>query len=478
MPRLLALVLAVVAVTVAACSDDGTGSEGARPTATDAAVTTAPSAARAEGVEVAWATTMAGPTREDEIDGVAAGDDGSLWVTGKFERSTRLGGEQLASAGAADIPLARFGPDGEPAVVRSFGGPGEDNLFDLDAGPDGAVGTGWFEGTISFDDVELTSEGSTDCVVVAFADDGSVRWARSFGGAGPDGCNEVVVGDDGSVVTSLDTAGGWDSPAGPVGTDAGRDVVLLRLDPDGEVAWAGLVSGAGSQRGKSLALAADGSVALGGDTTGDIEIGELAAPMAGARTDAWASLWSPDGDPTAVTAWGGPGADIAKGLAFGDEEVWAVGQFEGSMAVGDQTLDAGEAPDLAVVRVGLDGSLEAAGVVAAALPLAGAEVVAAPDGGVLFGTPNQPGTELAPVDGDAVAVEGEGAAALVWWSLDGTARAWAVPGTATLGSDEIARVGDRVYLELVIRGDGDVAAGEALAADAKDGSVWALDLVP
>lgn len=478
----LAAVAGALALVAAACSGGSSGSVSdgsASATSAPASSTTAAEVAEvAAGIDVAWAVTMAGPTREDEIDGVAAGDDGSLWVTGKYEQSTVLGGEELTSVGAADIPLARFDPDGTPVFVRSFGGPGEDNLFDLDAGPDGAVGTGWFEGTVAFDDVELTSAGSTDCAVVAFADDGSVRWARSFGGPGPDGCNEVVVGDDGSIVTSLDTAGGWESPAGPVGTDAGRDVVLLRLDADGGVLWGGLVSGPGAQRGKSLALADDGTVAFGGDTTGDVVIGDLDAPMAGGRADAWVSIWSADGEPTAVTTWGGDGADIAKGVAFGDGEVWAVGQFEGTMAVGDETLDAGAAADLAVVRVGLDGSLQAAGTVTAELPLAGAEVVAAPDGGVLFGTPNQPGTVLAPLGGDSVPPAGEGAAALVWWSPDGIARGWAVEGTDTLGSDEIARAGDRVYLELVIRGDGNVAAGEPLTADAKDGSVWALDLVP
>ena len=74
-------------------------------------------------------------------------------------------------------------------------------------------------------------------------------------------------------------------------------------------------------------------------------------------------------------------------------------------------------------------------------------------------------------------IEGEGASALVWWSPDGSHRAWAVEGTATLGADEIARSGDRVYLELVVRGPGNVAAGVPLEAGERDGSVWALDLL-
>lgn len=470
---------------LAACSggSGGSGGEGSVPVdpSSSTGSTSAPAAAEvATGIEVAWATTLTGSTREDEIDGVAADDEGALWVTGKFEQTTSLGGEDLTSAGAADIPLARFAADGSPQWVRSFGGTGEDNLFDLDAVGDTAVGTGWFEGTVAFDDIELTSAGSTDCVVVAFEADGDVRWASAYGGPGPDGCNEVVVSEDGSITTSMDTAGGWASPAGDVPTDQGREVVLLRLDAEGDEVWAGLVSGPATQRGKSLAVADDGTVALGGDATGDVEIGELAAPLPGARADAWASTWSADGEPIAVTAWGGPGADIAKGLAFGADGLWAVGQFEGQLDLGGVEVDAGGAADLAVVRLDLERGLEPTwgGSVRAELPLAGAEVTSAPDGGVLFGTPVQPGTELVAADGTSTGIEGDGAAALVWWSPDGSARAWGVEGTTTLGSDEIARSGDRVYLELVIRGDGNVAAGQPLEADAKDGSVWALDLLP
>ena len=82
---------------------------------------------------------MSGPSNKDEFDGVAAAPDGSVYVTGKFERAVTLGGVRLESAGAADIPFARFDSRGELSWAKRFGGPGEDNLFDIDANADGAV---------------------------------------------------------------------------------------------------------------------------------------------------------------------------------------------------------------------------------------------------------------------------------------------------------------------------------------------------
>ncbi|MEO6468778.1 MAG: hypothetical protein ABIP21_06735 [Acidimicrobiia bacterium] len=99
--------------------------------------------------------------------------------------------------------LTRFG----------FGGPGEDNLFDLDANAEGVIGTGWFAGTVDFGGVVLTSAGPSDCVVLALRPDGSTRWARAFGGPDRDGCNEITVGTEGTITTSIDTQGGW-TPTG------------------------------------------------------------------------------------------------------------------------------------------------------------------------------------------------------------------------------------------------------------------------
>jgi hypothetical protein len=106
-----------------------------------------------------WANTMSGPSTEDEFDGVAASPDGSLYVTGKFEGTVTLGGVSLESAGAADIPFARFDARGQPVWSKRFGGPGEDNLFDVDANTDGAIATGAFSGTVAFGSTTLTSSG-------------------------------------------------------------------------------------------------------------------------------------------------------------------------------------------------------------------------------------------------------------------------------------------------------------------------------
>ena len=434
----------------------------------------------ATGVEARWAALMTGPTAEDEIDGVAAAPDGTAYVTGKFEQTTTLGGTELTSVGRADIPLAAFDPEGTPRWVTRFGGTGEDNLFDIDADEQGAVATGWFEGTLDLGPISLTSAGSTDCLVVAVDPDGAVRWAESFGGPGPDGCNEVTLTSDGGIVTSLDTAGGWDSPAGPLPPLSSRDTLLLRLDGQGTLDWGRRVGGDGAERGKAIAVAPDGSVAFGGDTTDDLRIEGTDVEAPGGRTDAWLTHWSPTGDLQWSTTWGGPGRDLVKGLVHDGDDLVAVGSFGGEVDLGGTTLDAGDGDDIAVARFTRDGEPVWATTVGAEGQLAGSEVVGAPGGGIILGCSWASGLTATGVTGDPVAVAADptGGAVLAHFRPDGSV-GWAqlVDGTPGGNPDEMARVDDRLYVDVVLRGETVQAPDGALVPQGKDSSLWALDLV-
>jgi len=429
---------------------------------------------------VRWARQMSGPTNEDEIDGVAAAPDGSVFVTGKFEQRTSLGGVTLVSAGRADIPLARFSPFGAPLWVERFGGAGEDNFFDIDADANGAVATGWFEGDVAFGTPHAVSAGASDCVVAAIANDGSTRWLRTFGGPYRDGCNEVSIAADGTIVTSIDTEGGWTPPGlAPIPHLAASDTVLIALAPDGRTRWMRRVGGTGPQRGKSIAVAPDGSIAFGGDTSGAFTIGGGNRPVAGAARDAWMSSWNRAGALQWVKTWGGPGDDIVKGVAATSDSVFAVGYFTGTVHIDGATLVAGANAALAVVRFAPNGTRVWATSVNADLPFAGAEIVTAPDGGILFGGPNWPGTRFGQPNRPSRPVEdaNDGAAWLAHYRPDGTVGfATTIPGTANARPGEIARAGQRVYLDITLRGPRNAVNGTPLPALGADASVWSFDL--
>ena len=433
-----------------------------------------------ESYAVRWGQATSGPTSEDEFDGVAAGTDGSVFVTGKFEQTVTLGGTTLTSAGRADIPLARFDQFGRALWVQRFGGTGEDNLFDIDADATGAVGTGWFAGTVDFGTVRLRSTGASDCVVVAVDNAGAVRWARALGGPYRDGCNEVTIGADGSIVTSLDTEGGWTPPGlAAIPRLDFSDSLLVRLTPDGDVDWMRRVGGPGPQRGKSLAVAPDGSIVFGGDTIGGLDVAGTAVAVPNMHRDAWISRWSAAGGLQWTKSWGGPGDDLAKGVVATSDAVFVVGPFTGAISIDGTALDAGTNPDLAVVRFAPSGALVWATSVTAPGLVDGAEAIAAPDGGLLFGSTSTPGLRFGVVGGASVPVDTSrgGTAWLAHYRPDGALGfAATIAGSANGNIGEIARRGSKVYVDVVLRGPDNNANGMPLPAQGKDASIWRIDL--
>lgn len=422
---------------------------------------------------------MSGPGNEDEIDGVAGGADGSVFITGKFDTTTTIGTTTLRSEGAADIPLARIDAAGAVMWVRRFGGPGEDNFFDIDANATAVVATGIISGTVTFDDVTVTSAGGTDCVVVAFGYDGTVRWVTALGGPGDDGCNEVTVTADGSVVTSLDTTGDWNSPAGPLPALPTRDTLLMRLDPNGDVQWAARVGGDGPQRAKAIAVAPDGLIAFGGDTIGPLRSGSATLAMSGGQRSGWLSRWSADGELLWWNAWDGSGASQVKGVADHGTSLIAVGAFSGTVDVGGHTLDAGDNTDLAVVQYDTVGNMMWATSISADTNLAGAEIVGTSDGGVVLGGVTSPGIAFGQPDGTSAALEhpGDGSAWLARYCANGSV-AWAtiIAGTSNARPGELSLVGSTLFMDMALRGADNQPGGRTLPATKKDASLWAFDL--
>jgi hypothetical protein len=241
------------------------------------------------------------------------------------------------------------------------------------------------------------------------------------------------------------------------------------------------VAGAGTQRGKSIAVAPDGSVSFGGDTAGPFTIAgrTVDPPASGGRRDAWLSRWTPDGALQWVDAWGGPGDDLAKGVVDDGRTVSYVGGFTGSITVGATTLDAGEGPDTLVAQRSAAGAVRWATSVSGSAGLDGAEAIAASDGGILFGSQSTPSIRFGSTTGPGIPLDDAdgGTAWLAHYRPDGTPGfARTIAGTANGRVGEIARVGSRVYVDVTLRGSQNSINGKPLAVVRKDASVWALDL--
>ena len=132
---------------------------------------------------------QAGGVSEDAGAGVAADDQGNVYVTGSFTTPATFASTNLTGSGV-DMFLAKYNSAGTFAWVRRAGG---NNAIYGDGGESIAIDaarnvyvTGFFSGTANFGTTNLPTTGLDDIFVAKYTPAGILQWARKIGGANLD----------------------------------------------------------------------------------------------------------------------------------------------------------------------------------------------------------------------------------------------------------------------------------------------------
>lgn len=182
----------------------------------------------------------------DNAEGVAVAPDGSVYVTG----GTNSFGTGVAE-GDSDAFLLKYRPDGTIAWQRTYGvGRSEPFLAASEVATDVAVGAGGAVYVTGF-----TATGHA--FLVSFDPNGNLIWEAGWGGSGFELPEAVAVAPDGSLyITGFTNSFG----AGE------QDAFLVKFTPAGAMVWDRTWGGAGLDAARDVAVAADGSVYVAGDT--------------------------------------------------------------------------------------------------------------------------------------------------------------------------------------------------------------------
>ncbi|TGE18946.1 T9SS type A sorting domain-containing protein [Hymenobacter elongatus] len=145
-----------------------------------------------------WVQQLGGP-QLDRLSQVQTDAAGNAYVTGDFSGAATFGATTLVSVGSNTAYLAKYSPLGTLEWVRpgsgttsAWSGP----RFDA-AGNVYTVGS--FSGTASYGAFPLSSAGATDVVVASYTPQGQVRWAQSAGGSGVESGYGLGLDAQGSV---------------------------------------------------------------------------------------------------------------------------------------------------------------------------------------------------------------------------------------------------------------------------------------
>jgi hypothetical protein len=210
----------------------------------------------ADGAKV-W-TRLVGSRADQYARATTTSQDGSIYLSGDTWGS--IDGQPYIG-GQSDVFITKYSPDGTKVWTRLLGSTSDDYASAMASGVDGSIYVcGWSTGSL---DGQINS-GGFDAFVTKYSPDGTHVWTRMIGTSSSDRANAITIDLDGSVYVSGWTTGSLDRQVYGGNTDA----FVTKYDPDGTKVWTRLFGTSSSELSTSLTKGIDGSIYLGGWTTG------------------------------------------------------------------------------------------------------------------------------------------------------------------------------------------------------------------
>ena len=147
-----------------------------------------------------------------------------------------------------NIVVLKLSSDGRVEWVRSYGTPEDDEAYSIIQASDG--------GYVIAGVVRGYGARGTNVLLLKLNPDGSVDWARSFGGDKDDGAHFLIQAQDGGYVV----AGYYG------GEDYDTDLFLLKTFPDGFLRWVRVLHARFPESAESVLQTPEGAYVVGGET--------------------------------------------------------------------------------------------------------------------------------------------------------------------------------------------------------------------
>jgi hypothetical protein len=305
-----------------------------------------------------WAKGFGG-TGYDTPYAVAANATGQAYLLGDFENTVTFGASTFTTAGASlsDLVLMKTNSDGSVGWARQFGGVNSDIAKTAVALPSGGVVAGgeFFTSTV-ISGTTLTSAGSKDIVLVKVDAEGNTVWSKRFGGTSSDSLHAMAVDASGNLYMAGQFSGSITFGTTTTLTSSGSsDGFIVKLDSTGTPLWSRKMGGSAADIAYSVAVRSTGEIAVAGSFNSGATFGSITLSSAGS-SDAFATVLDSSGVFLWAKRFGGTTADNARAAAFdGAGNLWVSGSFTGSSATGfgSPNLASAGAEDAFVVRLAL-----------------------------------------------------------------------------------------------------------------------------
>ncbi len=302
--------------------------------------------------EFAWANSVSGQSYAVATDGA-----GNVYVTGFYSGTGIFGNFSLPNAGLQDVFVAKLDPQGNVVWAKGMGGADYDAGTAVDVDVNGNVYVaGDFKASAQFGSFALNSAGSIDGFVEKLDPNGTVLWAKRFGGTGNDVGEALKIDGSGHVrlageFSDTATFGAYTAVSG-----GDLDVFVATLDSDGNFIQAARLGG-GSARDEvnAIAIAADGAMFVTGAFQNVAVFGSFALSAGSLPTyEAYVVKLDSGGGVAWARSMGGANSDYGQGVGVDSlGNVYASGYFSESADFGPFHLIeyGGDSDDVFLVKL-------------------------------------------------------------------------------------------------------------------------------
>lgn len=198
---------------------------------------------------------------------------GNVVVGFDFQGTIGVGGQKLTSAGGFDFGIAKFSSEGKFLLGKRYGGAGDDLLNALVTSPGGIVVGGHYDGTPDYGLGPQAAADGSDAFILALDANGTPVWGKAFGGPLDDDVYDLVYDPSGKLIATGRTSGTVDLGGGPLVAAGATDAYVAVFTAAGTFVRAQRWGGAGTEEAAGVGVDATGNVYVTGYLFGSADFG-------------------------------------------------------------------------------------------------------------------------------------------------------------------------------------------------------------
>jgi hypothetical protein len=228
--------------------------------------------------ELDWQKSL-GSTGQDMLRRVLLTNDGGFLLAGSSdskavpdknipEKDFTDGDRKSISRGESDFWIIKLNAKGGEEWQKAFGGLGQDDLTCVVKTADGGFILGGSSSSDISGEKSLSNYGGLDYWVIKIDSKGTIVWQQVFGGEYNDELRSISLAQDGGII--LGGSSNSDTTGNKTQKNIGEsDYWIIKLDKDGHEQWQKVIGGKGDDQLYVVQTTSDGNYVLGGNSNSE-----------------------------------------------------------------------------------------------------------------------------------------------------------------------------------------------------------------